>query len=943
MVKDGVLLELARRHRAVTALFLVVLLLVVLIAVTPKLIGWQLQKWLIANGADQATITNIDFNPFTGQARLEGMSIHAGGEDTLELDTLQAAIEWGPLFEQRVMLSAVRIDGLYLLVDVSDPAQPVIAGIRPPATDSTTGDAADAAPWSVRLPLVELLDHEFNIKRSAGKTSLKLASLTLQGFDTATPEEAFSLSLDGQLDDAPLQLDGNFKPLSATPSFDATVRLQGLQLGPFLAEIDPALQDNQLTLQLDNQYRIDSTQQGLWKISMQGKTGVDDVRWQQADQHISTAAINWQGELLAEATASGGWEISQQGSTRVDALGWQQAQRQINAGTLEWEGNLQTELTAGQSMRITSDGVFTVAGLLLELGSELPSVNNSKLRWQGELNLVTNQASADGGEVAATTQVDLQGELENQGLRIDMPLQDALLEQALLGWQGKLALQTGENQLQLTSESDLQLEGVDLARPSDGQSLLAFSSLQVNEIKLQSLEQVSLAKLKLEGLSIGERDQSEAGQQGVLKQQQMVLEDLSYEPAMLHIKRLVPGQMHAYLSRDKSGQWNFEKLMPAQQPDEQVAIENTGTPMTLKIDEVVLSDTAEIVYVDQLLADQPFRQELQIETLQIQSIDSSDMSPSPLRLKAKKGRASISLEGNVTLFAPQPVFDLQGQVDSLSMLPYSHFLEKLLGYEVDSGILSAQSNLKSKDGKLESSTDLTLQQLNIKPLTTEELEKLGVKQNTSIETGLSMLRDKNDTIRIKLPVNGDLENLQVDPADVINQALGSALKTGAKTYFAAALFPFGTLLVIADAATDAAMQVKLDPVDFTPGKHQISSKNREYLGKVAGVLQDKPEITVKVCGFAIVADRDVFVEQMKQEYLAGLSEQQRKDSKLVDAFSADPTALQTRLKQLAQQRADVVMQHLQETHAVKAARLVDCQPRVQLEQGDALPRADLLL
>ncbi|NNJ92226.1 MAG: DUF748 domain-containing protein, partial [Gammaproteobacteria bacterium] len=321
---------------------------------------------------------------------------------------------------------------------------------------------------------------------------------------------------------------------------------------------------------------------------------------------------------------------------------------------------------------------------------------------------------------------------------------------------------------------------------------------------------------------------------------------------------------------------------------------------------------------------------------------------SPVKLKAKLDKAAVDIQGSISLFAATPEFDFKADIKALSMLPYSSFMEKALGYQVDSGILSAKGKFKGTDGKLESETDLTLNQLDINPLTEEQLKKLGAKQNSGLETGLSMLKDKNDTIKFKLPVNGKFDNLKVDPGDIINQALGSALKRGAKTYFAAALFPFGTLLVIADAASDKAMQVKLDPVVFTEATGEFDVKYHEYLQKVAAILEEKPEIYVKVCGVASASDRDFYVAQMKQEFLATLKKAEtadatKKQQKEQPEFAVDAKILGDKLTVLAKLRAAIVSDYMINKAAVKADRLVDCQPRLELDNKKASPRADLLL
>ena len=110
---------------------------------------------------------------------------------------------------------------------------------------------------------------------------------------------------------------------------------------------------------------------------------------------------------------------------------------------------------------------------------------------------------------------------------------------------------------------------------------------------------------------------------------------------------------------------------------------------------------------------------------------------------------------------------------------------------------------------------------------------------------------------------------------------------------------------------------------FDPGQAVLGADARQYLEKVAGVLENRPQINIKLCGVAV--DEDQIYEPVDA------------------AEGSEVVADETVLKDLAQQRASVVKEYLVESFAVSASRLAVCLP--QLEQGDtgAVPRTDLLI
>ncbi|MGD2056658.1 MAG: hypothetical protein PVJ15_07615, partial [Gammaproteobacteria bacterium] len=166
----------------------------------------------------------------------------------------------------------------------------------------------------------------------------------------------------------------------------------------------------------------------------------------------------------------------------------------------------------------------------------------------------------------------------------------------------------------------------------------------------------------------------------------------------------------------------------------------------------------------------------------------------------------------------------------------------------------------------------------------------------------------------------------------------SATKKGAMTYLTLALQPYGTLITVAQLAGEMAAKVRLDPVIFPAGSTAIDYARFEYLDKVAGILKDRPEVNIKLCGVAVEADRAAFQEQASAP--AG------GDGKEKQAEAAPEPAAQVisddRLLALADERDSAVKEYLITKHAVNAARLVACQPRIDADAA-AEPRVDLLI
>jgi hypothetical protein len=139
----------------------------------------------------------------------------------------------------------------------------------------------------------------------------------------------------------------------------------------------------------------------------------------------------------------------------------------------------------------------------------------------------------------------------------------------------------------------------------------------------------------------------------------------------------------------------------------------------------------------------------------------------------------------------------------------------------------------------------------------------------------------------------------------------------------------------------ARVRRALDPVGFGAGDVLLDDQDRDYLGKVAQVLKERPKIAVKLCGAAVQADR----EELARRMAAQAKEKQPKRGREVKAEAkveeaALPAVSEEELLALAKQRAEVIEDYLVTRHGVSASRAAVCRPVVDPQSG-AAPRVDL--
>jgi len=551
-------------------------------------------------------------------------------------------------------------------------------------------------------------------------------------------------------------------------------------------------------------------------------------------------------------------------------------------GQLSIDTQLDVRLAPGEAPEISQQGVVRTNAIKFEY--EEIEVAYSSLGWDGN----TRFGSASGG-----SRVQASGSLKISRLDADTSAEEKKIRLA-----GIDAINVAD--IALSENGDLAISGLELSGAvfarnveEQGGSVLSAGAIEIDSIRISSGNQVAIGTMEWrDTVSVVRREQ-----------------DGVWRPV-----RIVNTLPFANREADKTAP-------AAEQPAGRVSvglITVTGNSAMVLIDETV----------------QPvFNTRIDFTEARLQEIDSARPEQrSPISLKGRIGKHSrIDVAGTMQPFAPEPGVDLELQLEGIALTQLSPYMVDAMGYVLESGHLDADSTLKLDQGQLDASNTLTIRELDLSPAGNESQQSFDAKILVPLNSALNMLRDKHNTIVLELPVSGDMETPDFDISDVINTAVSKAIKQGSLTYLTMALQPYGSLITLARIAGEQATKVRLKPVGFEPGSSVNMEDSYDYLEKVAGILKDRPDVNIKICGLAIEKDRPALGLQSASKD-RDTSRKNEKD---------DPEGDQ-QLLQLARQRAAAVKDHLVAEHAVSASRLVACQPHID-EDHDAAPRVDLLI
>lgn len=308
---------------------------------------------------------------------------------------------------------------------------------------------------------------------------------------------------------------------------------------------------------------------------------------------------------------------------------------------------------------------------------------------------------------------------------------------------------------------------------------------------------------------------------------------------------------------------------------------------------------------------------------------------SVLSFNAKMGNfGKLSVKGKLALLDPKSSGDLLIQGEQLNLTSFSGFSNAAIGKRIKKGALDFNINALIANGLIDSKVGLEAHQLGFAGLSAEqkavkaaaELEKNDSEQGSKksgfeaelgmpLNTALNLLRDKDDTIRLKIPVKGPVDDPSININSIINKAIFKTFKSAVFTQLGPlmALSAFDKVKSFSDAA-------KLKPVTFAPMQSDLVADEIAVIDKLAKFLAKRERIKLNICGVASSSEASTADE-------SGKLTEKATDS---DALLA-----------LADARAVFAKNHLIEK-GIDGKRLILCAAEIDSSEA-ATPRVDFSL
>ncbi|MDQ6996451.1 MAG: DUF748 domain-containing protein [Mariprofundus sp.] len=910
-----------------------------LLALLPLAIEKGAVSWLQQHGVQDARIDNIDINLFSGKVMLDGLK----SGDGLQVDHLSIDFDWLPLWRHIVHIRTLKLSETSLHMLESKGIWQV-AGIQADddkASAQSEGSSESHEPWMIVVDDLVLDAVDLRVKSSLFTLSLPLKSMrmSLSGIkhqrlinrivvgDTAFSGFGYDVSIAG----AKAEGDIGFSILSK--NILASIKSNKLSL--FLRGLQVRSQHDKRRIRAAS-VKLDGVAPVAGGHIRIASLALNDV----GIQH----ALNDKGNVQLGSVAINGIDVGSDGLVAVAKL----VVRGIGA---EGVSGLRQSLDIGEAS--LADFALTAAKHI-HIGSlNLNAIGIAHVAGDGHIALKHFRlADLDAGKDGNVTVTSLGMEaLSAEGMTSEkhvLRMHSARMEGLNID---------SESNVTLTS---LHMQGSDIRMPEPSaphamQLLGAVEQASLKQFKIANDKTGSFERFKLSKIQLPVVGGKSMGSIGAIQASHAELN----QRGEYHVRQLSVDQLQAHMVKRKGG-WvlptTYQALQPTLQPTLQSASQSASQPAAQRkalkssadrhkkmqprvlIDKVVIGAGSRIDIRDETMSP-PLQTSIQIQRFNFAPLDSSGRQRGKLDALLKLGEsASLNVKGTLNPASGERFFaDLKIALKNLDLPSLSGYIEASLGKPVKTGQMNLDSDVRIEKNIIASKNHILIRKLELGDAakSAKSGQPLGLAGGMSIDMALSMLQNDRGDVELDVPVKGPLDNPDINLANIINKALLTSLKTGAMTYAALALQPYGTIILVADVALglikDAAKPA-LTPIAFAERKAALSPQMTDYIAKIAE-LMEKKDFRLQVCGIATRIEGEKIIQPAAEN---GSNQTGQ------PAYAVEPALDDARLLALAGKRSALIIDTLHAS-GIAGNRLFNCRASIDESKSKANPRVELLL
>ncbi len=916
-------------------------LLVVVITLLPFVVRWQAETWLNRQGLE-ASIGYISIRPVLGSVQINDVQVRAANGEQLVVNELHVNIAWRPLSDQWLLIEDLVLDTLSLDL-VQGPGILRIGGI-PIATGGNSETAVEEEATSsdsgiarVSIEALSLNNLDICYSRVDAENQPLANQCAHLGALTHTGELDLKLSEDGALLVPGIQLQelrwyDRLQPLSLL-AIDSISLVNIVSPDMRLWHLDNlAVKSLSLLPETAQALQLDSAE--LQALSASDSITMDKLLLGELSAQLQLCPegqLTFAPAIMERVTSLAG-DTDKDQSKDASEKSTPVALRRLSLGQVSVGAD--RPLLAVSELDLQGFGLdgaeVSLEGLQLASLVVLPEADKSALVLsQLELAGLTVGEKIELDSVAlGDTQVYLQtldsGQLafaptlmaqlvpENPP---DAPAADAEVE----------ASPSPQKTFSLGSLSTSKMQVV------GEQQLLSFDALSLQGLTAGT-DVVGLESFRIDTLALLSPSTPVEGVEHYVRVPEVSLTGLSKTQSLLALEQLQVIDPDIFVHRDRDGQLvmleelnRFIGNAAGEAPEEAGESSSSGggdqPPMQLQIGEVLIGQQGQVRVLDESVSP-ALSQQFSNLGLAVQHLDAThpDKGASVNFNLGVNRFGYLKMAGDLAPFGEHLNTRIDGELHGVDVRNLSGYAGKYIGYHLDHGSVDADIDIAVREDEIDAEVTTRFHELKVSPLSKDQLPEGAEELGVPLEFALSLLRDNDGTIELKLPIGGNINAPEFSLSKIVNKVLFKVIAETVVNYY----LPFG--LLAKSLIGDSLANLSFQPVPFAPGLVALSDPAQENLDKIAAMLQARQQLHLVFCA---PSTRQDWVSVYAPESLNEKAEAEAEDTaKKGEAAEATPEPVITpeqevAMKQLADQRTEAAKAYLVDT-GVKPGQMILC-------------------
>ncbi len=325
----------------------------------------------------------------------------------------------------------------------------------------------------------------------------------------------------------------------------------------------------------------------------------------------------------------------------------------------------------------------------------------------------------------------------------------------------------------------------------------------------------------------------------ILSWDALAIEDirLALQPNQLRVKTIAFKKPYGQILIDRQGVVGVQKLRLSEASSRPQAAAvaappppgQARSPFPFEIGSIQVHD-AMVDYGDESLI-LPFKTQIRSGEGALTDLSSKGSAGSRLAFEGKVDEHGYAkAEGALRIFDPYAESEIRVLFRNVDMDRLTPYTAEFAGYSIKEGRLDVDVDYKIKNRALVGNHKVAATSLTLG-------DKVpGAKSNLPLRLAVALLKDSEGKIELEVPIEGSVDDPEFGYKKVILQAFKRVLIniTTAPFHF------LGRLLGIKGE--------DLESVSFEPGRSELLPPEKEKLGKLVGVLKDKPDVVLQIGG-----------------------------------------------------------------------------------------------